>query len=102
MLYRCPNSFRSTWRTPLLVCVCYIDRPSNAKIQYAVRRLAKKSSSAGILLAFLGRESDTPVESASRVHVAEGSFEGALAALIRATSEQGGGATIDTKDLVAT
>ncbi len=86
----------------LLVCVCYIDRPSNAKIQYAVRRLAKKSSSAGILLAFLGRESDTPVESASRVHVAEGSFEGALAALIRATSEQGGGATIDTKDLVAT
>ena len=30
----------------LLVCVCYIDRPSSAKIQYAVRRLAKKSSSA--------------------------------------------------------
>ena len=30
----------------LLVCVCYIDRPSNAKIQYAVRRLAKKSGSA--------------------------------------------------------
>ncbi len=37
-----------------LVCVCYVDRPSSAKIQYAVRRLAKKSSSAGILLAFLG------------------------------------------------
>jgi predicted PurR-regulated permease PerM len=86
----------------LLVCVCYVDRPSNAKIQYAVRRLAKKSSSAGILLAFLGTESDTPVESASRVHVAEGAFEVALAALIRASSEQGGGATIDTKDIVAT
>jgi predicted PurR-regulated permease PerM len=85
-----------------LVCVCYLDRPSNAKIQYAVRRLAKKSSSAGILLAFLGTESATPVESASSAHVAEGSFEVALTALIRATSEQCGGATIDTKDIVAT
>jgi predicted PurR-regulated permease PerM len=86
----------------LLVCVCYIDRPSNAKIQYAVRRLAKKSGSARILLAFLGTESDTPVESASRVHVAEGSFEVTLAALIRASSEHGGGATIETRDIVAT
>ena len=85
-----------------LVCVCYVDRPSSAKIQYAVRRLAKKSSSAGILLAFLGTESATPVESASSAHVVEGSFEVALAALIRATSQQCRGATIDNKDIVAT
>src|SRR3984957_7437234 len=37
----------------LLVCVCYIDRPSTAKIQYAVRRLAKKSNSGSIALALL-------------------------------------------------
>jgi predicted PurR-regulated permease PerM len=85
-----------------IVCVCYVDRPSSAKIQYAVRRLAKKSSSVGIVLAFLGADSATPVESASGAHVAEGSFEVVLAALIRATSEQGGGATIDTKGIVAT
>jgi predicted PurR-regulated permease PerM len=85
-----------------LVCVCYVDRPSNAKIQYAVRRLAKKSGTAGILLAFLGTESDAPVESASSAHIAEGSFEIVLAALIRATSEQCGSATIDTKNIVAT
>ena len=85
-----------------LVCVCYVDRPSSAKIQYAVRRLAKKSSSAGILLAFLGTESATPVESASSAHVVEGSFEVALTALIRATSQQCSGATIDNKDIVAT
>jgi predicted PurR-regulated permease PerM len=85
-----------------LVCVCYIDRPSSAKTQYAVRRLTKKSSSAGILLAFLGTDSVTPVDSASGAHVAEGSFEDALAALIRLTSEQCGSATIDTKDIVAT
>jgi predicted PurR-regulated permease PerM len=85
-----------------IVCVCYVDRPSSAKIQYAVRRLAKRSSSIGILLAFLGADSATPVESASSAHVAEGSFEVVLAALIRATSEQCGGATINTKDIVAT
>jgi hypothetical protein len=54
------------------------------------------------VLALLGTDSATPVESASSAHVAEGSFEVALAALIRATSEQGGGATIDTKNIVAT
>ena len=84
-----------------LVCVCYVDRPSSAKIQYAVRRLAKKSSSAGILLAFLGTESATPVESTSRAHVAEGSFEVAVEALIRATSEPCGGVTITTDNVAS-
>jgi predicted PurR-regulated permease PerM len=85
---------------PSIVCVCYVDRPSSAKIQYAVRRLAKKNGNAGILLAFLGSDSATPVESASGAHVAKGSFADVLAVLIRATSEQGCEATIDTKDVV--
>src|ERR1700743_3647360 len=54
-----------------LVCVCYVDRPSSAKIQYAVRRLAKKSNRGAIALAFLGADSTTPVESGSSAHVAE-------------------------------
>jgi predicted PurR-regulated permease PerM len=83
----------------LLVCLCYVDRPSSAKVRYAVRRLTKKSSRAGILLAFLGADSATPVESASSAPVAEGSFE-AVAALIRATSEQCADATTDTKDIL--
>jgi predicted PurR-regulated permease PerM len=81
-----------------LVCVCYVDRPSSAKIQYAVRRLAKKSNSLGIMLAFLGADSATPLESGPGAQVAEGSFEVALAALIRAASEPNGGATVDIKD----
>jgi hypothetical protein len=84
-----------------LVCVCYVDRPSNAKIQYAVRRLAKKTS-ADIFLAFLGTDSATPVESASSAQVAGGSFEVVSAALVRATSKQCGAATIDTKEIVVT
>jgi predicted PurR-regulated permease PerM len=81
-----------------LICVCYLDRPSSARIQYAVRRLAKKSRSAGIVLALLGTDSATPVETASNAHLAEGSFEVVSAAIIRAISEQGGDATTDTKD----
>jgi len=97
-----PKFFSLDLTDTLLVCVCYVDRSSSGKIQYAVRRLTKTSSSARILLAFLGADSATPVEGASSSHVAEGSFEVALAALIRASSEQSGGATIDTKDIVAT
>jgi hypothetical protein len=37
-----------------LICICYVDRPSNAKIRYAVRRLGQKRGAAAIVLAFLG------------------------------------------------
>jgi predicted PurR-regulated permease PerM len=37
-----------------LVCICYVDRPSNAKLQYAVRRLTKKSKSAYVIVLLLG------------------------------------------------
>jgi predicted PurR-regulated permease PerM len=84
-----------------LVCICYLDRPSSARIQYAVRRLAKKTSSAGIVLALLGTDSATPVESPANTHLAEGSFEVVSAAIIRAISEQGGDATTDAKDIGA-
>jgi predicted PurR-regulated permease PerM len=80
-----------------LICVCYVARPSGAKIQYAVRRLTKKSSSASILLAFLGTDSTAPVESIPGAYVAEGSFEVALEALIRVTSEHCNAVTADIK-----
>jgi predicted PurR-regulated permease PerM len=85
-----------------LVCVCYVDRPSSAKIQYAVRRLAKKSKSIRIVLALLGAESAAPLENSSGTPVAEGSFEAVSAALVRAASEQTDSAAVDTKDIVAT
>jgi predicted PurR-regulated permease PerM len=37
-----------------LVCICYVDRPSNAKLHYAVRRLTKKSKSAYVMVLLLG------------------------------------------------
>jgi predicted PurR-regulated permease PerM len=37
-----------------LVCICYVDWPSNAKLHYAVRRLTKKSKSADVMVLLLG------------------------------------------------
>jgi hypothetical protein len=42
-----------------LVCICYVDPPSNAKLHYAVRRLTKKSKSASVIVLVLGPEADT-------------------------------------------
>jgi predicted PurR-regulated permease PerM len=60
-----------------LVCICYVERPSSARIQYAVRRLSKKNPRGSIVLALLGKETGTPPASAGP-NVAEGPFSVAL------------------------
>jgi hypothetical protein len=45
-----------------LVCICYADRPSHAKIQYAVRRLTKKSEAAYMMILLLGSASETSAD----------------------------------------
>jgi hypothetical protein len=45
-----------------LVCICYVDRPSNAKIQYAVRRLTKKSKAAYVMILLLGSAAEASVD----------------------------------------
>ncbi|SDT37692.1 AI-2E family transporter [Bradyrhizobium canariense] len=72
----------------LLVCVCYVDRPSGARIQYAVRRLTKKNGSVKVLLALLGADGITPAESPAGTLVAQGSFEVVLETLLQLVSEQ--------------
>ena len=39
-------------------CICYIGKPSDAMIQYTVRRLSKKTKGGRIIIALLGNESD--------------------------------------------
>lgn len=63
-----------------MVCICYVERPSSAKIQYAVRRLNKKKSGLCIVLALLGPETDKPVEHTG-LTVAEGPFSHAIEAI---------------------
>ena len=68
-----------------LVCICYVEQPSNAKIQYAVRRLSKKKGGARVVLALLGAETHMPVENAGP-DVAEGPFAIALTTIGEAAS----------------
>jgi predicted PurR-regulated permease PerM len=39
-------------------CICYVGKPSDAMIQYTVRRLSKRSKGGRIIIALLGDESD--------------------------------------------
>jgi predicted PurR-regulated permease PerM len=64
-----------------MVCLCYVERPSNAKIQYVVRRLSKKQPGCRIMLALLGGETVSPLESTT-ADIAEGTFSIASRAVI--------------------
>jgi hypothetical protein len=44
----------------LLVCICYVERPSSAKIRYAVRRLSKKNPDGRIILTLLEQKPAHP------------------------------------------
>jgi predicted PurR-regulated permease PerM len=82
-----------------LACVCYVGRPSNAKIQATVRRFNKKKFDVRILVALFGSEATTPPVDAAVAMVSRGSFSTALGAIIQATSEQcDDAAPIDHKD----
>jgi predicted PurR-regulated permease PerM len=83
-----------------LACICYVNHLSTAKIQDAVRRLARRNADVRILLALFGAEAAMPSTAAVGATVAGGSFGTALEAIIHAASEQRGGATA-TKDLIA-
>ncbi len=65
-----------------LVCLCYVDRPSHAKIQYAVRRLTKKAKAADVMILLLGAAADAPVnEKTTGVSAVTNSFATALNAI---------------------
>ncbi len=62
-----------------LVCLCYVDRPSHAKIQYAVRRLTKKAKAADVMILLLGAAAEASVgEEMTGVSAVTNSFATAL------------------------
>ena len=58
-----------------IICICYVDRPSSAKIHYAVRRLAKKAGGAPLMLSFLGDEPGPQTETLDGATVVRGPFK---------------------------
>jgi hypothetical protein len=66
-----------------LVCICYVERPSSARIHYAVRRIGRKRSEAAIFVALLGEDQEAPAE-ASGATVVEGPFKTIIEAIVGA------------------
>jgi predicted PurR-regulated permease PerM len=55
-------------------CLCYVGKPSDAMIQYTVRRLSKKSKAGRIFIALLGDESETVTSRTRDITPVSGSF----------------------------
>jgi predicted PurR-regulated permease PerM len=55
-------------------CICYVGKPSDAMIQYTVRRLSKKSRDGRIFIAMLGNESETVTSRTRDISALNGSF----------------------------
>jgi len=64
-----------------LVCICYVDHPSSAKVQYAVRRLMKKSADTEVILAFLNNDETVLNENVSGVTQVSGTLKLAIDAI---------------------
>jgi predicted PurR-regulated permease PerM len=55
-------------------CICYVGRPSDAMIQYTVRRLSKRIKGGRIIIALLGDGSDAVTPDAADVTTVTGNF----------------------------
>ena len=55
-------------------CICYVGKPSDAMIQYTVRRLSKKSKGGRIIIALLGNESDATTPGTIDITTVTGNF----------------------------
>ncbi|MGA9091482.1 MAG: AI-2E family transporter [Bradyrhizobium sp.] len=62
-------------------CICYIGKPSDAMIQYTVRRLSKKTKGGRIIIALLGNESDAVTPGTIDITTIVGNF-GSVADLV--------------------
>ena len=66
-------------------CVCYVGKPSDAMIQYTVRRLSKRSKGGRIIIALLGNENDAVTPGTIDVTAVVGNF-GHVADFVTATA----------------
>jgi hypothetical protein len=68
-------------------CICYVGKPSNAMIQYRVRRLSKKSKGGRIFIALLGDESETVTPRTRDITPVNGNFGGIVDFIAEAAVE---------------
>ncbi len=68
-------------------CICYVGKPSDAMIQYTVRRLSKKSKGGRIIIALLGNESDAVTPGTRDITTVVGNF-GCVADFVAETAAE--------------
>jgi predicted PurR-regulated permease PerM len=76
-------------------CICYVGKPSDAMIQYTVRRLSKKSKGGRIIIALLGSESDAVTPGTIDITTVLGDF-GKVAELITETAVENSRSVADS------
>jgi hypothetical protein len=68
-----------------LVCLCYLDTPSRAKIDYALRRIARKSGQADVMVALFDSAPASRVE--GQGHILTGNFSALADEVVRRAGE---------------
>jgi predicted PurR-regulated permease PerM len=68
-------------------CICYVGKPSDAMIQYTVRRLSKKSKGGRIIIALLGLESDAVTPPTIDITTVNGDFSTVAAFIAESAAE---------------
>jgi predicted PurR-regulated permease PerM len=68
-------------------CICYVGKPSDAMIQYTVRRLSKKSKGGRIIIALLGNESDAVSPPTVDITTVVGDFASVVDAIVETAIE---------------
>ena len=72
------------------ICVCYVNHPSNAKIQYAVRRLNKKHQGGSVLIALLGDDQTikgSAIGSVANASLMDGRFSYIAKLIVKSTMD---------------
>ncbi|MET0720153.1 MAG: AI-2E family transporter [Tardiphaga sp.] len=77
------------------LCICYVGHPSHAMIQYAVRRLAKKSKASRIIVALIGGDKDTMPAPMANVSYAIGDFGDVVESMSAVATGRASSATLD-------
>ena len=68
-------------------CLCYVGKPSDAMIQYTVRRLSKRSKGGRIIIALLGNGSDAVPPGAIDITTVTGNFGSVVAFVAQMATE---------------
>lgn len=74
-----------------LISICYVNSPSNAKVQYAVRRVSRKSKGVPVVIALLGDTAadESAIGTIANATVAHGGFGPIAASILEIAGSEG-------------